>query len=136
MFLVVFDRVVLMYCDVQVRTMRGDCSALDSETLSDFFSLSFFFYLFRISINLFSIQISQRHQLFASAFAAVSTFLASAFTSLATFSTVLVLFSTFSASCFVSSLIAVALLVVGLFHRLRCGLRLLLLVRVLQVVLG
>ena len=83
--------------------MRGDCSALDSETLSDFLALASFSTFF-----------ASASTFFASAFAAVSTFLASAFTSLATsFSTVLVLFSTFSASCFASSLIAVALLVVG-----------------------
>ena len=44
----------------------------------------------------------------------MSTFLASVFTSLATsFSTALVLFSAFAASCFTSSLIVVALLEVG-----------------------
>ena len=94
--------------------MCGDCSALDSETLSDFLALASFSTFFASASTFLASDFTAASAFFASAFAAVSTFLASAFTSLATsFSMVLVLFSTFSASCFASSLIAVALLVVG-----------------------
>ena len=94
--------------------MRGNCSVLDSETLSDFLALASFSTFFASVSTFFVSDFTAASAFFVSAFAAVSTFLASAFTSLATsFSTVLVLFSIFSASCFASSLIAVALLVVG-----------------------